>query len=261
MTMPELRVTRWGDSGATVVMIHGGAQGSSAGGDRHFAAQQRLAERGWQVVVPDRPGHGKSPDPGRPDDAAADGEWAATLLGDGAHLVGHSFGGCVALDAATRRPEAVKSLTLIEPAMQRLAMDDPEVRKFGLKVARALFLSVSPTRRLERFSEIVIIPPEIHDGADPLENKRIGKALIRLKLPAKSVLHDELAALPSHHIPLLVVTGTWSTRMQALGGVVATTGQGRQVVIESDHHFPHLASSGEFNDLLIEHMTASDRSK
>ena len=61
--MPELHVTRWGDSGSTVVMIHGGAQGSSVGGDRCFAAQQRLAERGWQVVVPDRPGHGKSPDP------------------------------------------------------------------------------------------------------------------------------------------------------------------------------------------------------
>jgi pimeloyl-ACP methyl ester carboxylesterase len=47
-----------------VISVHGGAQGSN------FSAQRALADRGWQLVVPDRPGHGRSPDPGRPRIAA-----------------------------------------------------------------------------------------------------------------------------------------------------------------------------------------------
>ena len=85
MSAKCVHITRWGNSGPLTVMIHGAAQGSSVGGDRHFAAQAAVAQHGWQIVVPDRPGHGRSADPGRPDDAEADGEWIAELLGDGAH--------------------------------------------------------------------------------------------------------------------------------------------------------------------------------
>ena len=118
-----VHLTRWGDTGTKLVLIHGGVQGTKQSGAAHFSAQERLAERGYELLVPDRPGHGRSPAPNRPDDAEADGEWVAELLGDGAHLVGHSFGGCVALAATSRRPAAVKSLTLIEPGMQALAID------------------------------------------------------------------------------------------------------------------------------------------
>ena len=85
------------------MLIHGGTQGSAVGGSSHFATQERLANEGWQLLVPDRPGHGLSPARGCPDDAALDGEWAASIVGDGAHLVGHSFGACVALAAAVKR--------------------------------------------------------------------------------------------------------------------------------------------------------------
>lgn len=50
----------------------------------------------------------------------------AELLDDGAHLVGHSFGGLVALSAAPR-PAAVRSLCLLEPAAQALMRGDPDV--------------------------------------------------------------------------------------------------------------------------------------
>ena len=42
-----------------------------AEGGRHFARQESLAFRGWQIVVPDRPGHGLSPAPSSPNGTAA----------------------------------------------------------------------------------------------------------------------------------------------------------------------------------------------
>ena len=77
--LSSIHVAFWGDIGPRVVMVHGGAQGSVVGGERNFALQRPLADRGWQLIVPDRPGHGRSPSPGRPDDAEADGEWVAEL--------------------------------------------------------------------------------------------------------------------------------------------------------------------------------------
>jgi pimeloyl-ACP methyl ester carboxylesterase len=37
-----------------------------------------------------------------------------TLLGEGAQLVGHSYGGLIAMCAAASRPDLVKSLTIVE---------------------------------------------------------------------------------------------------------------------------------------------------
>ena len=250
-------ITRWGSAGPKVVMVHGRAQGSEVGGQRHFSEQQVLAQRGWQLIVPDRPGHGRSPAPGRPDDAEADAEWVAELLGDGAHLVGHSFGGCVALATAARRPEAVRSLTLIEPGMQKLATDDPAVRKFGLQMLMVLRFSWSDASRARRFAELVHIPDEIRGGSSPEEFKRMGRGIARLKVPDKGTLQRELDVVKRAGIPLKVITGGWSPAFEATADRVAAAGGGRRGVIKSDHHFPQRVSD-EFNQVLMAFMTASD---
>ncbi len=253
----SIHLTRWGRSGPTVVLVHGGAQGSRVGGDRHFAAQQALADRGWQLIAPDRPGHGRSPSPGRPDDAEADGEWVAELLGDGAHLVGHSFGGCVALAAAARRPEAVHSLTLIEPGMQKMAMRDPSVRRFGLQMMKVMLFSGSAEARARRFAQLLHIPPEIRGGSDAAELERMGRAITRLKLPSKRVLERELRVVQRARLPLLVVTGGWSPAFEATADTVAALGGGERKVIRSEHHFPQLVSD-EFDQVLDAFMRLSD---
>src|SRR5947209_4813108 len=98
-------------SGPKVVFVHGGEE---AGGAVAFAAQFPLADR-FTLIMPDLPGHGQSPAHGRAS-ADRDAILVADLLDDGVHLVGHSYGGAVALRAAARRPDAVHSLVLIEPA-------------------------------------------------------------------------------------------------------------------------------------------------
>jgi len=252
-----MHLTTWGTTGPRVVMVHGGAQGTDYSADRHFAAQERLAERGFQLVLPDRPGHGRSASPGRPDDAELDGELVAELLGNSAHLVGHSFGGAVALAAAARRPAAVRSLTLIEPAMALLAMAHPAVREQGMALRELYTTAKSPIDVVVGFGKVIRIPPEVRGEVNPASLDRMGQGLLQLKLPAPDVLTKELETIKAAGIPLLVVSGGWSPAFEATCDEVARVGGGRRVVIASEHHFPNLVSD-EFNEVLAEFMTAAD---
>src|SRR3954471_21258072 len=109
-----LNVAVWG-GGERVVCVHG----SLSWGTFAFRAQRPLAGT-HSLVLPDRRGYGASMASGRAD-FEVDADDVAALLGDGAHLVGHSYGAVVALLAAARRPEAVRSLTVSEPGTLALA--------------------------------------------------------------------------------------------------------------------------------------------
>jgi pimeloyl-ACP methyl ester carboxylesterase len=118
-TITDLHVEHWG-TGVPVVLVHG----SLATGAQEWEAQQPLADDGFRLTVVDRRGYGRSPE-AVGEDFLADATDIATLLGDGAHLVGHSYGGLGALFAAAQRPDAVRSLALLEPAVMTCGLDDP----------------------------------------------------------------------------------------------------------------------------------------
>ncbi|MCC1491096.1 alpha/beta fold hydrolase [Cognatishimia sp. F0-27] len=85
-----------------------------------------LAERAT-LTVPDLPGHGKSGPwaPGRDvHDQATD--MARSFFDRPMHLIGHSFGGTVALRLAVEAPEKVLSLSLVEPVLFAAARNDPD---------------------------------------------------------------------------------------------------------------------------------------
>jgi pimeloyl-ACP methyl ester carboxylesterase len=104
----SLNVLRIGH-GPAVVLVHG------TGGSREdtWSDQLILADH-HSLILPDRRGYGES-DPAAQPDFERDGEDIADLLEGGAHLVGFSYGGIGAMIAAAKRPDAVLSLTLIEP--------------------------------------------------------------------------------------------------------------------------------------------------
>ncbi|WP_412061761.1 alpha/beta fold hydrolase [Rubrivirga sp. IMCC45206] len=125
-----LRV-RYADTGTgtPVVLAHG----SSASHRVWAALSDSLAPR-YRVVAPDLIGYGRSDPwpPGRAFRPDADAEVLVALAertGERVHLVGHSYGGAMALEAARALGDRVLSLSLVEPVsfhLLRLAGRDRE---------------------------------------------------------------------------------------------------------------------------------------
>lgn len=102
----------------TVLLLHG--IGGSAASFAELAPS--LAQAGWRTLAWDAPGYGASADPGPmmtgEHSPAAYVELVGNLL-DGldtgpVHLVGVSWGGVIATHVASRRPQLVATLTLID---------------------------------------------------------------------------------------------------------------------------------------------------
>ena len=241
------------------MMVHGSARGSSVGGTQHFTGQEKLVEKGYQIIVPDRPGHGQSPVSDRPEDAISDAEWVVELLGEKAHLVGHSFGGVVALAAAASRPAAVQSLTLIEPAVHGLAANDPVVLAF-LQSQISLFTSNRPPTEIAlEFMKMARIPSDMRAGTpDPEEITRVGEGLLKISIPPPPVLEKWTETVAKAKIPVLIVTGGWNTAFDISADTAAKMMNGRHVVVKSDHHFPQRANPEAFNQLLNNFIHEAD---
>lgn len=124
-------------SGDPVVLVHC----SSASGSQWRALSASLAGR-FRCIVPDQWQCGGS-DPWHGRTAFSLAEEAAPILaiidriGEPVHLVGHSYGGGVALRVAREHPHMIRSLTLIEPSAFHLLR----------RGARALFREISGVAR------------------------------------------------------------------------------------------------------------------
>lgn len=95
-----------------VIFVHGAGQDRTA-----WALQTRyFAYHGYAVLAVDLPGHGKSEGP-LLETLPAMGDWLADLVtatgAQTASFVGHSMGSLVVLECAARRPDVMRSLTLI----------------------------------------------------------------------------------------------------------------------------------------------------
>ena len=110
-------------SQSTVICLH--ASGSSG---RQWNALRALLEPDVRVLTPDFHGHGAGPAWHGFDedivaaDAARIAHIAGAIPGD-VHLVGHSYGGAVALRVALYHPGLVASVAIYEPVVFRLLFD------------------------------------------------------------------------------------------------------------------------------------------
>jgi pimeloyl-ACP methyl ester carboxylesterase len=111
-------------AGPAVVCIHSSASSSA----QWRSLMERLAPR-YRVIAVDLYGSGRTPAwpgdrPMRLDDQVALLEPVFRAAGDRFHLVGHSFGGAIALKAAFVHRNRVLSLALYEPVLFSVLMAD-----------------------------------------------------------------------------------------------------------------------------------------
>lgn len=109
--------------GSPVICLHS----STASSKQWDRLMQQLGSK-YRVMAPDLYGHGKSPHwPGAAAPSLAqEAQFIASAfdaLPQPAHLVGHSYGGAIALKFALMFPERVRSLVLFEPVLFRLLAD------------------------------------------------------------------------------------------------------------------------------------------
>jgi pimeloyl-ACP methyl ester carboxylesterase len=100
--------------GETALLLH-----SSAGSGAQWRSLTEALRSRFRVLAPDLYGYGESdPWPGHgPLTLADEAALADAVTADHGplHVIGHSYGGAVALSFALQRPERLRSLTLIEP--------------------------------------------------------------------------------------------------------------------------------------------------
>jgi pimeloyl-ACP methyl ester carboxylesterase len=157
--MTPLEIISWG-SGESVLLVHG----SQLDGPSTWSRQRPLSER-WELRIVQRRGFGSSPAT-EGEDFERDADDLCALLRDPAHVVAHSYGAIGALLAATRRPGAVRSLTLVEPTSVTAGMDDPEVAKaIGSIADWWLHAPRDPAKFLAGYSALLgVRVPDLDEG-------------------------------------------------------------------------------------------------
>lgn len=141
----------------TIICLH-----SSGGSGAQWKGLADRMQQNFRVLAPDLYGHGTAPDwygvPG--DIVAADTARIAHLAAatsSAVHLVGHSYGGAIALRVALQYPHRVASVAVYEPVTLRVLFDynrkqraAAEAAEVADRVRRAL-LAGDTERAAERF--------------------------------------------------------------------------------------------------------------
>jgi pimeloyl-ACP methyl ester carboxylesterase len=192
-----VHVTVWGD-GEPAVFVHG----SFGWGEETWREQRPLAER-YKLFVVDRRGFGSSPANGRVD-FERDAADVAELLGDGAHLVGHSYGGVVSLLAAARRPDAVRSLIVIEPPAFGVARGNDAVEEL-IRNVQAASATEDPSEYRAAFLRGFGFPAQ----ATPLAGQELAAASASLTERPPWEAQIPLDALARADLRVLLVQGDW----------------------------------------------------
>ena len=227
-TTNDLHVEVWGD-GTPVVLIHG----ALATGADEWEAQRPLAQHGFQLVVPDRRGYGSSP-AAVGEDYLVDAIDVIALMGDGAHLVGHSYGGLAALYAAVLNPERTLSLTLLEPPVTSIVVDHPSVRALDAAVREVWASDVSDEEWVQEMLTAVgsdpdQLPAELLAAAAELAPVcRAGRPYFDAAPPL-----EVIAPAP---FPKLVVSGGYDAGWEAICAQLAARIGGEHTVIEGAGH-------------------------
>ena len=241
-------------NGRPVVLIHGNA------GDLHdfeFGTLDLLAGN-YHVIAFDLPGHGLSKMPshakGTIQEQAVTLHQALTALGvKDPILVGHSWGGAIALAYAVLYPHEISALVLLAPAAYSDHREDAPaellLRRLPLfsDFCIALFKPILGRKLLKKSLKEAFSPDPVPEDylkaavTDWLDRKHL-KAFIKNEVMVDSSLHKLSPQYQKIHAPVIIVTGdsdlTVPPRQNAFNLHKAITKSELLVIPHAGHQIP-----------------------
>ena len=238
--MSDIAVVREGE-GPELLLVHGGA-----GPRTTWGALMPLAQR-WTLALVHRRGYPPSPEPphGR-QDFELDAADISPLLETRPHVIAHSYGVLGTLIAAGRDPASVRSLTLIEPPLYRVAPGDPEVARLEQMGDAVLTHGLdTDAATLREFLQLAGAP-DVGDG--PLSDD-VARGVIRAhggRLPGEA--RPDLARLREAGVPSLVASGDHMPGIERICDGLAAALDSERLVAPGAGHF--VAAAPGFTDRL-----------
>ncbi len=239
------------DRAVRVVLIHG-----SVGNASVWSATRRALEPTYEIVTPTRGGYPPGPLLDRID-FERQAEELAPALGDGAHLVGHSYGGVIALLVAAADPDRVLSLTVSEPPAFLVAHGNPVVDDLVARLAGHFEHGPREPRAFaDGFLGLVGSELRLPDPLPPGLEQGI-RATMAERPPWEAVIPlDELAAAP---FPKLVVSGAHDAAFDAVCDVLEERLGAERAVLPGAGH--SLMRAPCFPERLATFLDDSDRTE
>jgi pimeloyl-ACP methyl ester carboxylesterase len=142
-----------------------------------------------------------------------------------AHIVGHSYGGVIALQLALDAPEAVHSLTLLEPALVRFVPSSEKFGQQGLQPPMARYRAGDHAGAVDAFMQVVVAPNWKADLAStipggPEQAERDARTNFEIETPALADWDFDAQKAQAISQPILHVLGSESLAVFHEGGKV-----------------------------------------
>lgn len=225
---PVVLLHGWGAASATMALVH-----------------DDLARR-YDVTAIDLPGHGRS---GFPPTAWGTADYTACVLdvmnalGIGRpHIIGHSFGGRIALDLAARHPDRIHKLVLVSSAGLRPPRSVGYYLRTGAaRVARAVARVGGARGRAVRDRVYSKVASPDYAQAGPMRATFV-----------KVVNEDLTALLPSIQSPTQLIWGSHDTEtpLAMARRMARLIPHASLAVISGAGHYPFLDEFGKFRLLV-----------
>jgi pimeloyl-ACP methyl ester carboxylesterase len=182
-----------------ILIIHGWGRGA----ERWQKTAEKLSEAGFSVLLPDLPGFGQAPPPSEPWGVSEYADFLATLLtAKGVKktvVIGHSFGGQLAVALAFSHPELVEKIILVSPAIIRTRSLKSRGCALLAKLTKPVLQTILSAESFKQWQQLAY---RLLASPDYFQAKGVMKETLK-----KVIAADLSSKLNSLSCPLLIIWG------------------------------------------------------
>ena len=254
-------------TGQPVVLIHG-----SVSDYREWSNQMTVLSQYYRVIAYSRRYHWPNLPPGSDADASLEKQvedliGIITALGPGpVHIIGHSYGGAVALHLTLRRPDLVQTLVLAEPAvagvLSNTAENDSALKEGQTIRAKMKEVFASGNAELIVRTYADHVAPGSFEKSGPEERKMLLENVLAFQLDNTSQRPPfTCGEAQKIGIPVLVISGNLSPLgLQRIAETTAQCIKGSQLVkIAKATHWMVREQPKLFNDAVLEFLNKNKK--